>query len=393
MRVEFLLFAAILFACVNTSSTNSISTTARSLTSKQEDVAAHGVGVETIKEERAPILLGFDKINEAKAPNYMEKMLYKILQVNEKNGVDAYKFLHLDKENINWLRNERYNAWLKYLGKRANSSLSMKKLSSEDVKLKEEKGILKLLDEIRQDPPSHQKLRAEVESVLLNSWEEGKRSSLSVFKQLGLHVKPPSDHSVNVDLLELWVRYVEKKNNQSPETEMAEVINGYDDEIRVMVLDSLRNIKGTERVVDFIGKSLLSSWAESKVSVEDVYATLNLAKVQDESNFILWVYHVIKVCKTSELKAKSLYELSRAYDETGPVTIFLALRIYNVRKDLQDDMMSSMVSSWIAEKKTESQVQHILYYSAKPAGDHKLIGRFQLYEAFMKMKKDKEMQT
>ena len=53
---------------------------------------------------------------------------------------------------------------------------------------------------------------------------------------------------------------------------MAEVINGYDDEIRVMVLDSLRNIKGTERVVDFIGKSLLSSWAESKVSVEDVYA-------------------------------------------------------------------------------------------------------------------------
>ena len=102
---------------------------------------------------------------------------------------------------------------------------------------------------------------------------------------------------------------------------------------------------------------------------------------------------MIKVCKTSELKAKSLYELSRAYDETGPVTIFLALRIYNVRKDLQDDMMSSMVSSWIAEKKTESQVQHILYYSAKPAGDHKLIGRFQLYEAFMKMKKDKEMQT
>ena len=92
MRFEFLLFAAVLFACVNTSSASAISTTARSLTSKQEDVAAHGVGVETIKEERAPILLGFDKINEAKAPNYMEKMLYKILQVNEKNGVDAINF-------------------------------------------------------------------------------------------------------------------------------------------------------------------------------------------------------------------------------------------------------------------------------------------------------------
>ncbi|CAH0488709.1 unnamed protein product [Peronospora farinosa] len=91
MRLDSLFFVALLFACFNTSSTRSISTSMGSVTPSQKDVPTHEVGVKTTIEERTFNVPGFDKAIE---------------------GV-----LQLHKDNSIRLRNERYNAWIRYLAK------------------------------------------------------------------------------------------------------------------------------------------------------------------------------------------------------------------------------------------------------------------------------------
>ena len=165
MRLDTLLFAAVLFAFCNTSSTSSISTTVRSLTSKQEDVAAYGVGVETTKEERTLNSSGFGNIVDAIASKLREMRLHKTLKADTNDDIEAYKYLGLDKKDINPIPNERYNVWLNYLAKKATQTRK-----SENNEPEKDQILLNLLVEFRKDK-SRAKLHGKVTSALIDSYK------------------------------------------------------------------------------------------------------------------------------------------------------------------------------------------------------------------------------
>ena len=141
MRLDLLLFAAALVACVNTSPTSSISRTVRAITSKQEDIAAHEGGVKTTKEKRVFNFFGSDNI----ASKFMEKMTHLFLRASGKNVMDAYKLLRLDKDNIIRLRNVRSKAWASYVKEILGTLRSTETTMNEKSRFYENEGILKLL--------------------------------------------------------------------------------------------------------------------------------------------------------------------------------------------------------------------------------------------------------
>ena len=210
MRLESVLFAAVLFACCNTSSTSLISTTARSLTSKQENVAAYEVGVETTKEERILHLSEFDNPIEgvrAMVSEGMEKWISMIYSAYGEE-VGAYNFLRLNKQKIIYLRNERYNAWLNYVAKKDRHTLltqAEKKFVQESDK---QEILIKLLDKFKKEEfPAI--LRNKVMYCMVDSWTREKKLPSSVFVQLELDVKPSPGHSINLDHINVWIHFVD----------------------------------------------------------------------------------------------------------------------------------------------------------------------------------------
>ena len=270
MRLDIVLLAAALFACVNTSSTSSISRTVRFITSKQEDVAARELGVETTKEERMSNFFESDNI----ASNYIEKIKHLFPRGSETNVMDAYKLLRLDKDNITWLRNVRSKAWGSYVKKRLSTLQSTKSTMNEEPRLYENEGILKLLDHLERFEDKKD-LYDKLKSALMASWKDNKETPRYVFEQLKLDVKPPLHHFIDINRLELWFNYV-FYNCKSPVEEITKVMNSYDDKFRVMFLGRFRKLNNTKNVVTHMESTLLSSWVNNKLPVEKVYDTLDL---------------------------------------------------------------------------------------------------------------------
>ena len=358
MRVDLLLFAAILFACCNTLSTSAISTTARSLTSNHKDIAAHGVGVELAKEERMLSFMEFDKPIEGVNAIYSKLSEMAISMFFKASGkeVKAYNFLQLDRKNSIQLRNERYNAWLNYLAKKAKSSQG-KMLGPQE--LKKDKILIELLAEFsKKEFPAI--LHAKVMSLLIHSWTIQELPSIFVFKHLKLNVKQSSDHSVYVDRLVVWIQFT-ISNYKDSRNEMVKVINEFDDDVRVMILSSLRQFKDTKNVVDHIERSLLSFLADKKVSVERLYTMLNLDQVYDKANFIVWVKYVVMVFDNLDLKEKEVVtKLMDVYGIEGLEKMLVALAINDAGKDLQLELMSKVMAAWTDDHMTWEKILPIL---------------------------------
>ena len=388
MRVDSMLFTAILFACCNTSSASAISTPVRSLTSKREDDAARGAFVETTKEERAPLMLGVENIKEgvdAKA-SIMENIIHKGLELHGKYGADAYKTLHLDQENSKVLRNARLNAWLRYVEKRANADYS-KRFTLIDRRnyYEEDDGLLHLLVELGQDA-SQRELHDKVESVLILSLDKHKRTSKSFFDQLGLA------YSFDVDLFNLWRRYTYRNGYLEGDT-IFKVINAYDGKVGVRLLGELRQIKKEEKFVKELEESLLDTWAEKRIPVNRVFKWLNLAKEKDNSFFDFWIQYVLKVCDNLHTEEeKMVVELLADYGEAGSLDMFCKLVHFKRGKDLQAKLKSAVLDTWHKKGLNEVDVSKLLWGEEEP--DKTKV----TYRGFMELLKQyrqelKQMQT
>ncbi|CAH0487651.1 unnamed protein product [Peronospora farinosa] len=123
MRLDSILFVAVLSAFFNGSSTHSVSTPVENIISNQEDDPAHVVGAEPTKEERA--LPGLDKVIE-KVKSMTSSGMEEMVDVN--NVVKAYKTLQLHKGIP--FRNERYDAWIRYLEMTSSDTLKAELESS-----------------------------------------------------------------------------------------------------------------------------------------------------------------------------------------------------------------------------------------------------------------------
>ena len=327
MRINSLLFAAVLFVCSIISSTTSASTTARSLTSKQEDVAAHGVGMETTKEERGPIISDIEQLIkevDAMPITDVETTLYSTLRARGKDEEEAYTFLQLDQTDINSLREQREQALSKYANNRGIISTKLEAEKREKLERKVDKRLIKLIIKLENDK-SKANLHDHLKSTLILSWMRRRRSSRKTFEQLGLHVKPTSGHSVNLDLLKLWVEYVQKEY-PLPLLGMLLTIKSFDNDVRARILGSLRQIKNIEEVAKRTEDLVLSSWVEHRVSVKHVVDTLNLEHVKDQANFNMLVEYVVKGHDTLKPKEKEeLKKLSADYGDNGRLTMFFGL--------------------------------------------------------------------
>ncbi|CAH0488707.1 unnamed protein product [Peronospora farinosa] len=281
MRLDSLFFVALLFACFNTSSTRSISTSMGSVTPSQKDVPTHGFvrdGVETIKEERTFNEPGFDKAIEgvnSMAPGFIKEMLDWISGKSETYAEKAYKFLQLDEDNNLGLRNERYNAWIRYL---AEAPPAIKSAIPKLLGRHGDESFLKMLDAL-EEAKVGKDLQGQLKSALITSWKDQKKPARDVFKLLKLNLKPEPNHSVDVERLRMWVQYVEK-NLFMPGTQMLVVIRDYELDVRVMILGGLKQIDGTDWVVQFLQNPLLKFFQERdglfKGQVVQVFEELNL---------------------------------------------------------------------------------------------------------------------
>ena len=353
MRLDILLFAAVLFAFCNTSSTGSISTTVRSLTSKQEDVAAYGVGVETTKEERALNFSDFGNIFNAIVSKLTGKSRLTILKMRGKDDMEAYEYLGLDRKDSNPIPNERYNVWLNHLAKKGTQTRK-----SENNEPEKEKILLNLLAEFRNDK-SRAKLHEKVTSALIHSWETRHKSSRDIFKQLKLHEKPTSSHSVNVDLLELWVRFVQR-TSYSPIDEMVYTITDLKADTSMMILDSLKHNEATNKIGNDIEEKILSSWEGKRQSVTEVFKILNLDKDYDEACFNMWIKYVVENCDNLHTKLEEITALSKTVGDTGLLKVVLALIDYDYGKKLQVELMEMLMKSWKTNEKTLEEVLKML---------------------------------
>ena len=318
---------------------------------------------------------------DAMTSRFMERMISMIFK-EDGNDIKAYRFLLLHSKDSIRKRNERYNAWLNYLAKKASTAPPIPIREYRSKAFAKEKLLLMLLDQLRKDEfPAT--LRAKVMSLLIDSWKKGERSSRNVFEQLGLHVKPTSGHSVNVDLLELWIHFVHERYSE-PTRKMYKMIYSLNNDVRVMLLDSLRQIKGVEGdVVKFTENLLLSIWIDRKVPVEQVFDMLNLKNVKDNEDIIVWVKYVVKVIDTLQPEEKEVVmQLVNGYGIEGLIKMLVALTLNDVGKDLQPLLLSTVAEIWKADHKTWKDVLPIL------EGNRDIFGDSSTYEQFWELKKN-----
>ena len=117
--------------------------------------------------------------------------------------------------------------------------------------------LLKMLEDLEKNGNKND-IHNELKLTLMNFWFYKKMSVESVFKALELHKKLTSNISAYVDRLALWFWYSQKDCILSTD-EVVEIINCYDVDVRVRILNSARQIEGTEEIVDSLENSLLLS--------------------------------------------------------------------------------------------------------------------------------------
>ena len=377
MRLESSLFAAVLFVCFNISSTSSISTSVRSLTSKQEDVAAHRVGVMSSKEERIFEFLGLDNIQEgfsAIKSKIMEIRICKTLFAEEKEVMDAYKSLQFDQVNSDLQRNARSNALLKYLAYVTETSFpSLSRFTKNE-------GLLKLFIETR-EIENEANLHAGLKSILIKSWKDHARTSESVFKQLELDTYPTSDHSVYECLFKLWIQYLPTRYHNMW-NEIVYMVYRSDDDVRMMILGNLRLIKDSKSTVNFIEKYLLDNWYRKNLPVEKVYNKLHLNTVYDEANYDLWIDYVLRVSKyLSDEEQNAVARLSQRYNDDCLVKMVVALLVRWAGEPLMYKMREVLIETWRTHGKPFNEALEILNRNKGPfIADHKV----HWYSGFVK---------
>ena len=323
----------------------------------------------TTKEERGLEFFGLDNIKErvfAMVSKHMEKEQYKNLLADGKDMIDVYKSLKLEEEKNNMQRNARSNAFLKYLADVTNAAPTTKTSNLQLLRSERDEKLLTLFAETREGA-YQANLHAGVKSILINSWKKKRRSPLSVFKQLKLDVKPTMDHSINVDLLDLWMTYVQEITFAGMQIRVFETISQFDNNVCMMVRGGLRKIMDTEWIVFKIEGKVLESWAEQKVPVQEVFNLLNLKDVKDEVNFDLWVKYVVKVSQTlTDEDQKAVANLSQVYNVNSLVKVVVALKYHDVEESLQSQLMETQMIIWRENRKTLTEVLTILDQSKDP---------------------------
>ncbi|RQM17423.1 hypothetical protein DD237_001428 [Peronospora effusa] len=209
------------------------------------------------------------------APGFIKEMLDWIAGKSETYAEKAYKFLQLDEDNNLGLRNERYNAWIRYL---AEAPPAIKSAIPKFLSRHGDESLLTMLDAL-EEAKVGKDLQGQLKSALITSWKDQKKPARDVFTLLKLNLKPEPNHSVDVERLSMWVQYVEK-NLFMPGTQMLVVIRNYELDVRAMILGGLKQIEGTDWVVQFLQNPLLKIFQERdglfKGQVVQVFNELNL---------------------------------------------------------------------------------------------------------------------
>ena len=133
-----------------------------------------------------------------------------------------------------------------------------------------------------------------------------------------------------------------------------ETVEKYDEDVSVMILGSLRKIKDINWIADTVEESLLSSLAKRKVSVKQVFDTLNLKHTA-------WVRYVVKVIDTLQPEEKKVVmQLVNGYGIKGLEKMLVALTLNGVGEDLQPKLMSTVVEIWKTNHQTYEDIVPIL---------------------------------
>ena len=124
--------------------------------------------------------------------------------------------------------------------------------------------------------------KSHVKSTTLDFFKKFNKPPFIVF--LLLELDEETDTLRYIQLLEIWVEYMKKTN-----IETKKVISVFHDDTGLKILESLSQIKDSEKVVESIQNSLVSYWFSGHKSASEVFASVSEGSTL---SYVAWIKFV-----------------------------------------------------------------------------------------------------